>query len=352
MLNIVLFGPPGAGKGTQAKKLCEKYSLIHLSTGDLLRDEIARGTALGLQAKAIMDSGVLVSDEIVIGMIGSKLDANKQAKGFIFDGFPRTQAQAKALDELLESKESRITMMIALEVTDEELTKRLLQRGIESGRADDQNEEIIKRRVYEYNSKTAPLKQYYSMQSKFHSVYGMGTIEDIFDLLCATIDNKVRKDEPFHDGTVTVADVSVEDEPAKHMNEKSDVASHKPEVKSQKPEVKKQKIETAKKEEKGGGGSSGTRDGKSLAKKPVKKVAKKAAPKKAAPKKKVAKKVVKKAAPSKKTAKKAVKAKSAKRPAGKTASKKTIKKSAPKKKAAKKVVKKSSKKAAPKKKKK
>jgi len=307
MLNIVLFGPPGAGKGTQAKKLCEKYGLIHLSTGDLLRDEITRGTVLGLQAKSIMDSGVLVSDEIVIGMIGSKLDANKDSKGFIFDGFPRTQAQAKALDELLESKSSRITMMIALEVTDEELTKRLLQRGMESGRADDQNEEIIKRRVYEYNSKTAPLKQYYSMQSKFHSVYGMGTIEDIFDLLCATIDNKVRKDEPFHDGTVTVADISVEDEPAMHMSEKAEVKSKQPVVSAKKKEKKTVKKAAPKKKV-----VKKAAKKKVVKKKAAKKVAKKKTIKKAAPKKKVAKKPAKKKAV-KKAPKKANKASKKKR---------------------------------------
>ncbi len=318
MLNIVLFGPPGAGKGTQAKKLCEKYSLIHLSTGDLLREEIAQGTVLGVQAKTIMDSGVLVSDDIVIGMIGSKLDANKDTKGFIFDGFPRTQAQAKALDALLESKENRITMMIALEVTDEELTKRLLQRGAESGRADDQNEEIIKRRVYEYNSKTAPLKQYYSMQSKFHSVYGMGTIEDIFDLLSATIDNKVRKDEPFHDGTVTVADISVEDEPAMHLNDKIENKNKKIKVKSEKAVSSKPKT-----------------------------VSKKKAEKKVAPKKKV----VKKAAPKKKAVKKA--AKKVSKPAKKKiiTKKKTVAKKAPKNKIIKKSAKKSAKKAVKKKKK-
>jgi adenylate kinase len=293
MLNIVLFGPPGAGKGTQAKKLCEKYSLIHLSTGDLLREEIAQGTVLGVQAKTIMDSGVLVSDNIVIGMIGSKLDANKDTKGFIFDGFPRTQAQAKALDELLESKKNRITMMIALEVTDEELTKRLLQRGAESGRADDQNEEVIKRRVYEYNSKTAPLKQYYSMQSKFHSVYGMGTIEDIFDLLCATIDNKMRKDEPFHDGTVTVADISVEDEPAKHLQEKSEIKNHKAEIKNHKTEGNNHELK---------GKSKKTEAKTNIAKKVVKKiVSKKKAVKKIA-KKKVSKSVKKKAVVKKKPA--------------------------------------------------
>jgi len=313
MLNIVLFGPPGAGKGTQAKKLCEKYGLIHLSTGDLLRDEIARGTILGIQAKTIMDSGVLVSDDIVIGMIGSKLDANKDSKGFIFDGFPRTLAQAKALDELLESKNNRITMMIALEVTDEELTKRLLQRGAESGRADDQNEDIIKRRVYEYNSKTAPLKQYYSMQSKFHSVYGMGTIEDIFDLLCATIDNKVRKDEPFHDGTVTVADISVEDEPAMHLDDKSEVKSQKSKVNSQQSVSRKQKAVGSKKKAVGG----------------KKKTSKKAAPKKKKTVKPAKKRKVKKTAKKKTIKKKVI----TKKPAKKAAKKKVLKRSPQKKKA-------------------
>lgn len=313
MLNIVLFGPPGAGKGTQAKKLCEKYQLIHLSTGDLLRDEIARATPLGIQAKTIMDSGVLVSDDIVIGMIGSKLDANKDAKGFIFDGFPRTQAQAKALDQLLESKSSRITMMIALEVTDEELTQRLLQRGRESGRADDQNEDIIKRRIYEYNSKTAPLKQYYSLQSKFHSVYGMGTIEDIFDLLCATIDNKVRKDEPFHDGTVTVADISVEDEPAMHMNEKTEVKSPKLEARSHKPEGKSEKQVSS---------------GKKTSTKKAAKNKKEAPKKKTAAKKSAKKNPVKKSSPKKKKTVKAApkKKKSAKKSVGKKVTKKLSKK--------------------------
>ena len=217
MLNIVLFGPPGAGKGTQSKKLCDKYHLVHLSTGDLLRDEISKGTSLGLQAKSIMDKGELVSDEIVIAMIDRKLDANPAVNGFIFDGFPRTQAQAKALDELLTKKNAPITMMVALEVNDEELLHRLLLRGADSGRADDKDEHVIRRRIFNYNNQTAPLKQYYSLQKKFHSVYGMGSIDDIFDLLVATIDNKTLAKQPYYDGMVTVADISVEDEPAKHL---------------------------------------------------------------------------------------------------------------------------------------
>src|ERR1700741_2013818 len=212
MLNIVLFGPPGAGKGTQAKKLIETYNLVHLSTGDLLRSEIAAGTALGKQAKSIMDRGDLVSDEIVIGMIENKLNENPSSKGFIFDGFPRTTAQAKALDELLEKKHTGIRMMIALEVDNVELTRRLLVRGHEAGRADDQNEEIIKNRIAEYNNKTAPLKNYYSNQGKFHSVYGIGTIEQIFELLCATIDNKTKAKTIEPDGIPTIADVSMEKE--------------------------------------------------------------------------------------------------------------------------------------------
>jgi adenylate kinase len=188
MLNLVLFGPPGAGKGTQSENLIRKYKLVHLSTGDILRSEIAAGTALGLEAKSLMDQGLLVPDAVVIGMISSKLDQNKDAKGFIFDGFPRTIAQADALDNLLEEKGTEITSMIALEVGDEELEKRLLGRGKDSGRADDQNIDIIRKRIKEYNDKTAPLKDYYSKQNKFQSVLGIGTIDEIFHRISDTIE--------------------------------------------------------------------------------------------------------------------------------------------------------------------
>src|ERR1700739_4699516 len=164
MLNLVLFGPPGSGKGTQSQKLIEKYGLIHLSTGDLLRSEISQGTELGLEAKKLMDHGILVPDEVVIGMISHKLDANKDAKGFIFDGFPRTVAQAEELDELLASKGENISGMIALEVDDEELEHRLLLRGKNSGRADDANPDVIRKRIKEYNNKTAPVAQFYKKQ--------------------------------------------------------------------------------------------------------------------------------------------------------------------------------------------
>jgi adenylate kinase len=188
MLNIVLFGPPGAGKGTQSEKLIDKYQLVHLSTGDILRGEIAAGTVLGLEAKKLMDAGALVPDEVVIGMIASKLDHNKSAKGFIFDGFPRTAAQAESLDKMLKDKNTSITKMLALEVNNDELTKRLLIRGKNSGRADDQNEEIIRNRINEYNNKTAPLKNYYSDQGKFQSIQGIGTVDEIFESLCKNID--------------------------------------------------------------------------------------------------------------------------------------------------------------------
>jgi len=187
MLNIVLFGPPGAGKGTQSQKLIEKYGLTHLSTGDILRSEIARGTVLGLEAKQLMDKGDLVGDDIVIGMIEARIDTDPHAKGFIFDGFPRTQTQAVALDDLLQKKGTAISAMLALEVDNEELIKRLLLRGKESGRADDQNEEIIRNRVNEYNNKTLPLKKYYSEQAKFHSINGIGTVNAIFNELCERI---------------------------------------------------------------------------------------------------------------------------------------------------------------------
>ena len=188
MLNLVLFGPPGAGKGTQSAKLISKFQLVHLSTGDILRGEVTAKTTLGLEAKKLMDAGILVPDEIVIGMIGSKLDANKNAKGFIFDGFPRTTAQAEALDRLLSEKGTSVTLMLALEVDDEELTKRILLRGKESGRADDQDESIVRKRVMEYNTKTAPLKNYYTAQKKFYSVNGIGTVEGIFGELCKVIE--------------------------------------------------------------------------------------------------------------------------------------------------------------------
>lgn len=188
MLNIVLFGPPGAGKGTQSQHLIQKYQLVHLSTGDILRGEINNATPLGLEAKKLMDQGLLVPDEVVIGMISNKLDQNTDAKGFIFDGFPRTVAQAEALDQLLASKGDAISGMIALEVDEEELQKRLLMRGKDSGRPDDQNPEIIKKRIQEYTNKTAPVANFYRVQNKFFAVEGVGTIEAIFSSIAKVVD--------------------------------------------------------------------------------------------------------------------------------------------------------------------
>lgn len=186
-LNIVLFGPPGAGKGTQSTFLIERYGLVHLSTGDLLRAEIAAETELGLRAQGIMSRGELVSDDIVIGMIRNKIDAHGDAKGFIFDGFPRTKAQAEALDGLLEPNGNPITMMLALEVPEAELVKRLLGRGATSGRADDKDESVIRNRIREYESKTAPLKDYYTAQGKFKGIDGLGSVEEITQRLVKAI---------------------------------------------------------------------------------------------------------------------------------------------------------------------
>ena len=188
MLNIVLFGPPGAGKGTQSQKLITHYNLVHLSTGDLLRAQITEGTVLGLKAKKLMDEGLLVPDEVVIGMIGSALENNKQAAGFIFDGFPRTTAQAESLDRLLAEHVTNVACMIALEVGEEELVMRLLERGKTSGRPDDQNETKIRRRVTVYNTETAQVVSYYAAQHKFHSLNGIGEIETIFQQISDIID--------------------------------------------------------------------------------------------------------------------------------------------------------------------
>lgn len=337
MLNIVLFGPPGAGKGTQSEKLIAKYGLVHLSTGDILRSEIARGTALGMEAKQIMDRGDLVSDDIVIGMIEAKLDANPHANGFIFDGFPRTQAQAVALDDLLQKKGTAISAMLALEVDNEELVKRLLLRGKESGRPDDANEEIIRNRVNEYNNKTLPLKKYYSEQAKFHSINGIGSIDSIFNQLTERITFVTAEIElTMLENDIEHLDLTINDfEVATEISDelKKDIE----EVRSTEP-VK--KVAIAKPVEKKVSAKPIAKKAvaKPATKKPVKKaVVKKAAPKKVTSRasvtkkvapKKVVKKTIKKSAPKKKVvAKKAAPKKVVK----KVAAKKVVKKTAPKK---------------------
>ena len=187
MLNIVLFGPPGAGKGTQSEKLIEKYKLQHLSTGDILRTAIQNQTPLGLEAKQYIDKGGLVPDETVIGLIATELETHKNVKGFIFDGFPRTTHQAQNLDEMLVSKGISITLMMALEVDHQELVKRLLNRGLLSARSDDRNVEVIENRIKVYNDYTKVVAEYYKAQSKFKTVDGMGSIDDIFERICNTI---------------------------------------------------------------------------------------------------------------------------------------------------------------------
>lgn len=187
MFNLVLFGPPGSGKGTQSENIISKFGLLHVSTGDLLRAEKKAETPLGLEAKKFMDNGELVPDEVVIGMISSKIDANPEAKGFIFDGFPRTVAQAEALDKLLSFKNNPINLVISLQVKEEELIKRLVERGKESGRVDD-NEEVITKRIKVYHQETSPVADFYNEQDKLVTVEGIGSIGDIFEAISSKIE--------------------------------------------------------------------------------------------------------------------------------------------------------------------
>jgi adenylate kinase len=193
MFNLILFGPPGSGKGTQSDKLVATYGLVHLSTGNLLREEIAAKTPLGLQAMKFMDKGQLVPDEVVIGMVDSYFDKHKNAKGFLFDGFPRTVAQAKALDKLMELKKIEISMVLILDVEEEELVKRLILRGKTSGRSDDADETIQRSRQDVYKRETLPVAAYYSKAKKVINIDGMGEIKEIFGRLCSPINKKMKQ---------------------------------------------------------------------------------------------------------------------------------------------------------------
>lgn len=188
MLNLILFGPPGSGKGTQAENLVNHYDLLHISTGDLFRYEMGNDTPLGLKAKEYISKGDLVPDEVTIGMLKNKVNSTPEAKGYIFDGFPRTIAQAEALDLFLNEKNSTISVLVALDVDDDEIVKRLLNRGLTSGRADDNDEDIIRNRIDVYNKETAQVYDYYDQVNKSVKVQGIGTIEEIFDRLKNEID--------------------------------------------------------------------------------------------------------------------------------------------------------------------
>ncbi|PZP49914.1 MAG: adenylate kinase [Pseudopedobacter saltans] len=189
MFNLILFGPPGSGKGTQSENIIAKYGLVHISTGDLLRAQISAGTPLGLEAKLIMEKGELVPDNVVIGMINDVMSYNKDAKGFLFDGFPRTVAQAEALDELLAYSNEKVNLFVSLKVEENELLKRLLNRGLTSGRADDRNEDVVKDRIKEYNKKTTAVAEYYKKKGAVEEVVGVGSIEEIFGNISKAIDS-------------------------------------------------------------------------------------------------------------------------------------------------------------------
>ena len=188
MINLILFGPPGSGKGTQASKLVEKYQLLHISTGDLFRYEMGNDTPLGLAAKDYISKGELVPDEITIGMLRNKVEANPDVEGYIFDGFPRNILQCEALDALLEEKGNSISKLIMLDVPDEEIIGRIKKRGETSGRADDSNESIIRNRIEVYKSETTPVFDYYAAQEKSVKIDGVGGIEAIFERITEPIE--------------------------------------------------------------------------------------------------------------------------------------------------------------------
>ena len=188
MLNIVLFGPPGAGKGTQSERLIEHYGRVHLSTGDIFRFHLKNETELGKLARTYMDQGHLVPDEVTIHMLKDEVTKHSNPKGFIFDGFPRTNPQAEALDELLRELNTTISVMLGLEVPEEELKTRLKNRALSSGRADDADPEIIANRINVYNRETAPVKAYYAAQDKYVAIDGIGSIDSITERLFAAID--------------------------------------------------------------------------------------------------------------------------------------------------------------------
>jgi adenylate kinase len=188
MFNLILFGPPGSGKGTQSEKLISTYGLKHLSTGDLLRSEIASKTELGLKAKSFMDAGQLVPDAVVIGMVDAAISANKGVNGFLFDGFPRTKAQAEALDALMQSHATEIHVVLALDVPEQELIQRMIGRAKTSGRSDDADPEVQKKRIAVYRNETLAVAEHYNMYNKVVHLNGLGTIDEIFSLLCKEID--------------------------------------------------------------------------------------------------------------------------------------------------------------------
>lgn len=188
MLYVILFGPPGSGKGTQSEKIIEKYDLVHISTGDLLRNPSDGGVELGKLVQEYIENGNLAPDELVIRMVEMKIEAHRESKGFIFDGFPRTVAQAIALDEMLEKRNVAITTMMALEVDDDEIRTRIRLRGKTSGRADDQNDEKINNRIRVYKEETLPVAKYYSNKSKYHGINGVGDVDGIFNDICMILD--------------------------------------------------------------------------------------------------------------------------------------------------------------------